>query len=111
MTPDEKVARIRALNDKLRKTGKGGEVVAVGAFAQADELEKIVAGTLLQAYDKFDAGDDPHQEHDFGTFKALTKEFIWKIDYYDLNLDGHSADPSNPDVTKRVLSIFYAEDY
>lgn len=36
---------------------------------------------------------------------------IFKIDYYNLNLSGHSPDAADPAVTRRVLTIMLAAEY
>ena len=56
-------------------------------------------------------GNDPHQEHDFGSFEAEGHTIFFKIDYYDKQLQMHSPDPSNPAVTQRVITIMLAEEY
>lgn len=110
MTDDAKAATIRRLNDLLRTTGLGGTVVFTGDVVMADhDLRNRVWAAVMAA--EIDPGNDPYGEHDFGKVRVDDQDFIWKIDYYDLNMEHGSEDPADPAVTRRVLSIFYAEDY
>jgi hypothetical protein len=36
---------------------------------------------------------------------------IWKIDYFNAQWRFSSPDPSNPEVTRRVLTIMRADEY
>nr|WP_245440844.1 DUF3768 domain-containing protein [Mesorhizobium sanjuanii] len=38
-------------------------------------------------------------------------KIIWKIDYYDLTRRCHSSDPSDRNVTSRVMTIMRADEY
>ena len=70
--------------------------------------------TALQrvaTFDEFDADNDPYNEHDFGSFELCNREFFWKIDYYDNDLQHGSEDPADPDKTTRVLTLMLAQDY
>lgn len=110
-TMDERVARIRALNDELRTLGIGGRVmITVGV----QHLEKPSPAEVLRAvrdFNLFTPENDPHGEHDCATLTVSGRTILWKIDYYDRDLRFHSPDAANPDVTCRVLTVMLAEEY
>lgn len=107
----ERVAKIRELNDRFRRTGIGGRFVmtlgvrALGPDALAQILQDVAS------YDEFTEDNDPYGEHDFGTVYAGMVKLFWKIDYYDRTLEAGSEDPANPAVTTRVLTLMRAEEY
>jgi hypothetical protein len=108
---NQNVSRIRALNDELRQTLSNGlafitpSVAALGREA----IERIIR--TIAVFDDFCHANDPHEEHDFGSFDADGHTIMFKIDYYDRSLTVHSPDPSDPDVTRRVITIMLAEEY
>jgi len=70
--------------------------------------------TVLSAmadFDAFTAENDPHGEHDFGEVVVGAHTIFWKIDYYDKSMNYGSDDPSDPDQTKRVLTIMFSSEY
>jgi hypothetical protein len=104
-------ARIRALNDELRKKLIGGmAVITPGIAALGREAVARIIKTI-EVYDDFCHANDPHEEHDFGAFDADGHKVLFKIDYFDSSLTVHSPDPSDPNVTKRVITIMLAEEY
>jgi hypothetical protein len=108
---DTKTARIRALNDELRQNfAKGMAVMTPGIAALGAEAVARIVKTIA-VFDDFCHANDPHQEHDFGSFDADGHRVLFKIDYYDENLKYHSPDPADPSVTKRVITIMLAEEY
>jgi hypothetical protein len=108
---DTKTARIAALNDKLRQNLIGGmAVMTPGIAALGEEAVRRIVQTI-EVYDDFCHANDPHEEHDFGAFDADGKRVFFKIDYYDPTLTVHSADPADPAVTQRVITIMLAEEY
>ena len=105
------VDRIRQLNDRLRMTLTGGKIMLTnGVVALAPETHELIIGALNR-YDDFDADNDPYREHDFGMIVVNGQELLFKIDYYDLDLNYHSPDPSDPSVTTRVLTVMLADEY
>ena len=106
-----KPLKIRELNDTFRRTFAGGRVVVTqGIGSLSGELnEKVLAA--VRNFNNFHKANDPHHEHDFGSFNVAGKLFCWKIDYYDLAMSQHSVDPANAEATIRVLTIMCADEY
>jgi hypothetical protein len=103
--------QIRALNDQLRqKLSTGVAVITTGVAALGPEAVDRIVQTI-SVFDDFCHANDPHQEHDFGSFQAEGETIFFKIDYFDNNLSCHSPDPTDPSVTKRVITIMLASEY
>lgn len=66
---------------------------------------------LVQRFEDFTPDNDPHREHDFGSFTLRGHKLFWKIDYYDKACECGSEDPADPAQTTRVLTIMLAEEY
>ena len=108
---DTKTARIRALNDQLRQHFTGGmAVITPGVAALGPEAVERIVKTIA-VFDDFCHANDPHEEHDFGSFEADGQKIMFKIDYFDRDLSMHSPDPADPSVTQRVITIMLAEEY
>lgn len=107
----DKTAAIRVLNDTLRKTGIGGRTVLTQGISQlpADDLAAILRG--VASFDQFTERNDPYGEGDCALIDVDGHQVLWKIDYFNPDLDGHSLDPADPLVTCRVLTIMLAEEY
>lgn len=108
--------KIRALNDAFRK----GERPELGRIMLTEGVRELVAawplGSLIvhnqvKRFDSFSEDNDPHGEHDFGSFEHVGEKLFWKIDYYGKDLESGSEDPADPDVTTRVLTIMLADEY
>lgn len=104
-------ARIRAFNDGLRQTGQGGTVLCTSGIQALGEVMVREAIQALMRFDDFSNDNDPYGEHDFGSIELAGRTIFWKIDYYDLDLNGGSPDPADVAVTSRVLTIMLAEEY
>jgi hypothetical protein len=103
--------QVRVLNDALRSDlSTGVAVMTPGVAALGKEAVDRIVQTIA-VYDDFCHANDPHEEHDFGSFDADGHTIFFKIDYYDKATAMHSPDPTDPAVTERVITIMLAEEY
>ena len=108
-----KIDQIRALNDDLRRhLSQNRELAFITpgvAALGAQAVERIVK--TVATYDDFCYENDPYEEHDFGSFEADSETIFFKISYYDRSLSCGSPDPSDPSITRRVITIMLAQEY
>ena len=107
---------IREQNDRLRQgdpTIPGQIFVTHGLTALLNDTdtkpEKLFQ--IVSSYSSFSPDNDPHEEHDFGSFKFQGQTCFWKIDYYDPTLKWGSDDPSDLEKTARVMTLMLADEY
>lgn len=108
---EERVGRIRHLNDLLRCQGVGGQVMVTAGI---DALGVVAVARILGAvavFTDFNDDNDPHKERDCAGLMVDGRSIIWKIDYFDRSLNFHSPNPANPEVTARVLTVMLADEY
>ena len=104
-------ARIRELNDHLRRRLAGGYImITPGVRAFGDSFVGRVLHTVQQEAE-FTADNDPYEEHDFGALDVSGHRVFWKIDYFSPDLESASPDPADPEVTARVLTIMLSSEY
>ncbi len=108
--------QIRALNDRMRKgdtTVPGRMMLSSGVvdLLQDHDQSPLDLRELVRSYHAFSEDNDPHKEHDFGSFEYLSEKIFWKIDYYGPEGLYGSEDPSDPSKTLRVLTVFLASEY
>ena len=103
--------RIRELNDAFRTTLRGGKAMMTSGVNELPDCVKAEALVQVAAFSDFTPDNDPHGEHDFGSFTLVGRKFFWKIDYYDQRCEFGSEDPSDPEKTTRVLTIMLADEY
>ena len=85
-------------------------MTTAGIAAMTEELRAEVFGRV-RTFDVFTRKNDPHGEHDFGSFEVAGHKLFWKIDHYDAAMEFDSEDPANPPKTTRVLTIMLASEY
>jgi hypothetical protein len=99
-------AKIVALNDQLRTSFKGGRVQITKSVYELDDRLRGRALSVLARCDKFHA----ESEHDWGTFIFAGFSFEWRIEYRGKDGKGISPDPTDPDKTFRVLTLYAIDD-
>ena len=104
-------ARIRDLNDALRKNLTGGSAVMTSGIAALGPTAVSRIVQSIAVFDDFCQDNDPYGEHDFGVVEFDGQKIFFKIDYYDKTLTYGSPDPADPTVTERVITIMLADEY
>jgi len=112
----DKTNTIRSLNDRFRKGDATipGQIIMTRGLVDLLEESKTPPEDLLHLvrdYDSFTADNDPHREHDFGSFQFQGYPCFWKLDYYSPDLKWGSDDASDISKTVRVLTVMLAEEY
>src|SRR5437762_12080896 len=103
--------KVRELNDRFRTTMTGGRVMlTAGVDALASDVKAMVIRRVA-TFSEFTPDNDPHGEHDFGSFALAGRKFFWKMDYYGASMEFGSEYPADPSKTTRVLTIMLAEEY
>jgi hypothetical protein len=103
--------RIRVLNDNFRTTFVGGQLFMTAGVNALPLDTKAHVLLAVQSFDKFTEDNDPHHEHDFGSFEIEGETYFFKTDYFALDMAGGSEDPADPEKTARVLTIMRADEY
>ena len=107
----EKHEKIAALNDVLRKEGRGGMIVETQGIQALSNDTRQQVYMAIRTFDDFTPENDPHKEHDFAARTVEGHRINWKVDYYDPSMTYLSEDPANSEITKRVMTIMLAEEY
>ena len=74
-----KTQRIRLLNDHLRTSFTGGNVMLTAGVDALPAATKAAVLAKVQGFKAFDADNNPHGEHDFGSFQFDGVSIMFKI--------------------------------
>jgi hypothetical protein len=106
--------KIAFLNEGLRRTlatSTRGKVVMTAGVAALPEDTLTQVLERVRHFDEFTTDNDPHGEHDFGSFEVGGVTYFFKLDYYSPDMECGSEDPADPEKTTRVLTIMRADEY
>lgn len=107
-----RLKRIVRLNDALRRgNGTHITVVVTEGLQPFGEVYLARVSHAVAGFDQFSEANDPHKEHDFGAITIDETKLFWKIDYFNLEMNAHSLDKANEDITHRVLTIMLASEF
>ena len=109
--PDANTVIIAALNDRARQRLDHCRWILTQGVLACDPITVAELLIAVEDFDAFTPDNDPYAEHDFGVITVEGTTFLWKFDYYDQDLQMHSADPNDTNVATRVLTIMLEEGY
>ena len=108
---DANTLAIRTLNDQLRQTFSGGQVLLTPGVSALESNTVAHVMTAVRDFEDFNENNDPYHTHEFGMVDIDGERVMFKVDAYDKNHEYGSPDPSDPTVTARVLTILLASEY
>lgn len=103
--------KIRELNDRLRQTGLGGQMLMTQGVAALSFDVQARVFAAVRNYDDFTPENDPWGTHEKGFFEIDGERMMFAIDAYDRNLEYGSPDPTDPAVTTRVMTVLLMSEY
>jgi hypothetical protein len=101
----EQATRIAELNDAFRRGGFG--VVVTSGVKELGDLAGLLRA--VRQFETFTEDNDPHHEHDFGSIIWNDETVLWKIDYYDQQLEYGELPLSRK--CRRVLTVMLVSEY
>ena len=120
LSSPEAAALIAAQNDAFRKsiaqfaTGphvpKGKVVMTRGVAEQSEKFQRELI-TKVITFDAFDSDSDPYGWHEMGVIEIGDQTVWFKIDLLDVNYAYGAEDPTNPDQTRRVMTLLFPSEY
>ena len=90
--------RIRELNDAFRKTLRGGRATMTSGVDDLPDCVKAEALVQVAHFWDFTADNDPHGEHDFGSFTLVGRKFFGRS---TITTSAASSVPKIPVIRRR----------
>ena len=106
--------KIAELNDNLRKnlfTPGQNQVFISHAVNSLPYLERARLLDKVQNFNNFNKSNDPYFEHDCAFIEHRGINYLFKIDYFNRDMDAGSENPADETITTRVLTIMRADEY
>jgi len=111
-------ALIAAQNDQFRraiidppKSAVAGRLLVTPGVVDCGPDFMQEAIQLTADFDAFSPDADPYALHEMGVITVKGETVWWRIDLYDLQYEYGSEVPSDPEQTRRVLTILLPSEY
>ena len=120
LDPVREAALIAAQNDAFRQSILGNTPVAdvpKGQFVMTRGIAALGIDAQLEltrrvaAFDGFNADSDPQGWHEMGVIEFGGTTVWFKLDLYDVDYTYGSPEPSDPEQTRRVLTLLLPSEY
>lgn len=102
---------IAAQNDQFRTKGPLGEIAGTFVITQAINAHgpAFVDACVraVKAFDAFNEDADPFGTHEMGVIEVAGEKVWFRIDLYDTDYEWASPDPTDPEKTRRVMTILF----
>ncbi|KZY52122.1 hypothetical protein A3734_19710 [Sulfitobacter sp. HI0054] len=120
LDPVQEATRIAAQNDAFRRSILGttpvadapqGQFVMTRGVAELGLEARLELTRRVAAFDAFTNDSDPHGWHEMGVIDFEDTTVWFKVDLYDVDYTYGSPEPSDPEQTRRVLTLLLPSEY
>lgn len=120
LDPVQEAAQIAAQNDAFRHSILGttpvadapqGQFVMTRGVAALGPDAQLELTRCVAAFDGFNADCDPQGWHEMGVIEFDGTTVWFKTDLYDVDYTYGSPEPSDPQQTRRVLTLLLPSEY
>lgn len=88
----------------------GKLVMTSGVAAESDAFRAAMFGALI-AFEDFNEDADPYGCHEMGVLEIEGQTVWFKFDLYDENYEYGAETPTDPNRTRRVLTLLFPSEY
>ncbi len=88
-----------------------GRTVATPGFLAIPERTQAALMNAVITFTDWTEDNDPYEDHSFGRVEAHGVAIFWKIDLYDTAYRYGAETPSDPEQTRRVLTLYLPSEH
>ena len=103
------MSSLSILNDKARQNLNNYSLSQAVQGLNEESLQQLLE--QVKTFNEFSEDNDPWDEHDYGRIEFEGNTYLWKIDYYNKNMTGHSPNSADDSVTRRIICVMRSDEY